>query len=436
VSYVLPNPPLDPFLNDFFIVLQFRPSVRHLSPFVMTATPARPPACQRLPGCRHLYSFTEEVLRLVLPGDETLWTSEHTQHLFAVLSDGGAMMSPCVLPRPLVSLVHGYATEIVREFRPNEQLARFYLPESEQLNVEHAMCVSADGRYVATVHKYGLMGQIWDTVAQSQRCRFARDAHHREESPWSIAFFTCGGRTKFLCARTWNTLDVHDVETWTLEKSIDMGDFFTGTLYASPSGRHLVNSGWVWGSVGAQFVIDTDTFALSAMEHDQVHVELPVCWFTLVGDHAEEGDEKDKVYQCFATLAHGPEETEEGDEPEGDCVVCLYDVEEPTTVWKSVCVDERFPRPKHLAWCADTQLLILCRTDQLYTRDASAPGGGVRSQRHTFIAWDVRSEAFGANVHFGHIVPTDGGPVVWHASTGTFRLLGMTREQLLAGTSK
>lgn len=77
-------------------------------------------------------------------------------------------------------------------------------------------------------------------------------------TPFPIAFLP-GGRV--IVATDWNRLDVVDLATGKVltERETQL-DYFHGGLTLSPSGRWLLDDGWVWHPVGVPRVLDVDTW--------------------------------------------------------------------------------------------------------------------------------------------------------------------------------
>lgn len=125
--------------------------------------------------------------------------------------------------------------------------------------------VSPDGRFVAVVTDYGRYGSVLDR----QNCQVVRQLdrgdYYPETQPFPVAFVATDGGTVLLAATRWNRLDAFALETGdcltereigSRDESVHRLDYFHGALVPSPSGRWLLDDGWVWHPVGIPTICD------------------------------------------------------------------------------------------------------------------------------------------------------------------------------------
>ncbi|WP_378741881.1 YncE family protein [Nocardia brasiliensis] len=131
-----------------------------------------------------------------------------------------------------------------------------------------ALYTSADGRFAAMVNDYGRQGAVVDLRTGSVVLRVDRGDYHCDLTPFPFAFLGSGPHTVVIAGTDWNRLDAFEPKTgqlltdrdfdWDHEQpgSIRDANYFHGALLSSPSGRWLLDDGWVWSPFGVPRVID------------------------------------------------------------------------------------------------------------------------------------------------------------------------------------
>ncbi|MFI5608221.1 hypothetical protein [Amycolatopsis sp. NPDC051903] len=126
-------------------------------------------------------------------------------------------------------------------------------PESRHHEPTPALHTSEDGERVAVVCDYGSHGVVLATRTGEVVRRLDNEDYHSEQVRFPFAFLP----GHFAAATAWNRLDLFDAETGErLPLEGEDPDHFHGGLTPSPSGRWLVDDGWVWHPVGVPTVID------------------------------------------------------------------------------------------------------------------------------------------------------------------------------------
>jgi hypothetical protein len=145
-----------------------------------------------------------------------------------------------------------------------------------------ALHVAADGRYAAVVNDYGQYGLVVDVTKGSTVVTLDRGSYHVETTPFPVTFVGTGGSTVLIAATDWNRLDAFDAATGRLLSDRDTAwvkgenrpehylDYFHGRLTPSPSGRHVLDDGWVWHPVGIPTLIDVEQW-LDGDKHAAEH---------------------------------------------------------------------------------------------------------------------------------------------------------------------
>jgi len=171
------------------------------------------------------------------------WVALTAEGLFEMTGEGVRHVAPAVLP-----------AEPVREWA-----GRVSGP---------ALHAAADGRYAAVVNDYGQHGLVFDIAIGSTVFTLDRGSYHVETTPFPVAFVGTGTSTVLIAATDWNRLDTFDAATGRLLSDRDTTwakdekrpehylDYFHGRLTRSPSGRYVLDDGWVWHPVGMPKLID------------------------------------------------------------------------------------------------------------------------------------------------------------------------------------
>jgi hypothetical protein len=113
------------------------------------------------------------------------------------------------------------------------------------------------------VTDYGSHGAVVDLITGAVVLWLDRRDYHARTTPFPVAFTSTG---VVIAATAWNRLDMFDAATGRLltERATDTPehslDYFHGGLTVSPSGRWLVDDGWVWAPIGVRKVIDLEAW--------------------------------------------------------------------------------------------------------------------------------------------------------------------------------
>jgi hypothetical protein len=124
--------------------------------------------------------------------------------------------------------------------------------------------VAPDGRFVAVVMNYGRYGSLLDRRAGAVVRQLDRGEYQPDTQPFPIAFIDRGGATVLIAGTDWNRLDAFAADTGDCltERGIEGRnsehylDYFHGGLLPSPSGRWLLDDGWVWHPIGVPMITD------------------------------------------------------------------------------------------------------------------------------------------------------------------------------------
>ncbi|MFI5732931.1 hypothetical protein ACIA49_22630 [Kribbella sp. NPDC051587] len=128
-----------------------------------------------------------------------------------------------------------------------------------------ALHVSEDGRYAAVVRDFGRYGVVVDLADGRVTLRLDRQDYCNFATPFPIAFLPDG---TLVAATDWNRLDRFNPATGELltprdtelrdkeNPPPDYLDYFHGALTVSPTGRWLLDDGWIWHPVGVPAVVD------------------------------------------------------------------------------------------------------------------------------------------------------------------------------------
>ncbi|MEV6898108.1 hypothetical protein [Amycolatopsis sp. NPDC051372] len=120
-----------------------------------------------------------------------------------------------------------------------------------------ALSTSADGERTAVVTDYGSHGVVLATRTGEVIRWLDIGDYNSEQVPFPFTFLP----GYFVAASAWNRLDLYDAATGDrLPLDDEDPDYFHGRLTASPSGRWLVDDGWVWAPAGVPAVIDVSAW--------------------------------------------------------------------------------------------------------------------------------------------------------------------------------
>ena len=125
--------------------------------------------------------------------------------------------------------------------------------------------VSPDGRFAAVVTNFGRYGEVIDLSDGS----LVHELDRTSDENWTTFYpFTFLPDGTFVTATDSNCLDRFDLATGECltERDVSYGtehyvDFYHGGLTLSPSGRWLLDDGWVWHPVGVLSAIDMRKWA-------------------------------------------------------------------------------------------------------------------------------------------------------------------------------
>jgi hypothetical protein len=123
--------------------------------------------------------------------------------------------------------------------------------------------------------------------------------YHPETVPFSFAFVRWQGSVVVIHRTAWNRLDVSDASTGQLlsdrnptsyrqgeERPQHYLDYFHGGLYLSPSGKHILDDGWVWHPVGIPVIWSIDCWlTANAWESEDGPTRKEVCARSYYWDH-------------------------------------------------------------------------------------------------------------------------------------------------------
>jgi hypothetical protein len=158
--------------------------------------------------------------------------------------------------------------------------------------------VSRYATHAAVVNDYGRYGEVIDL--RTGRATFSLDNHGdcEETVPFSFTFAEHRGRTVVIHRTEWNRLDVSTADTGAIltvrkTRTALHGepepehylDYFHGALYLSPSGKRILDDGWVWHPVGIPAVWRLDDWlGRNVWESEDGPSRLDVCGRTSYWD--------------------------------------------------------------------------------------------------------------------------------------------------------
>jgi len=179
----------------------------------------------------------------------------------ASVDDGWAMLADerLILFDGSGSVVADHGLSIAPE-PPSDWVGRVRCP---------ALHASVDGRFAVVVTDYGRFGQVVDLSTGGHTLVLDRGDYHNYVTPFPVCFVGTWPDTVVVAATAWNRLDAFDAATGRLLTARETGrrtrgqpipdtylDYFHGRLLANPSGRRIVDDGWVWHPAGIPTVID------------------------------------------------------------------------------------------------------------------------------------------------------------------------------------
>ncbi len=161
----------------------------------------------------------------------------------------------------------------------------------------------ADGRFVAVVNDFGRHGQVLDLRSGAVTLVLNGGDHRPDTVPLSLAMLEYQGRVMVMHRTAWNRLDISDAATGELltarePTSYTNGgprpehylDYFHGALCLSPTGRYVLDDGWVWSPVGIPHVWSVhrwlednvweseDGRSLRGLAQRAYYWNNPMCW--------------------------------------------------------------------------------------------------------------------------------------------------------------
>ncbi len=187
---------------------------------------------------------------------------------------------------------------------------RYYLDGSKSASGYYyaysfdACAVSPSGNYAAIYKRLETKGLI---CRQEQLIReINRSFYQSEAYEYPVCLFTGPNNRELIahCPENYNQLEIHDLETGECLTKADRQptDFFHSRLSASPSGRYLLDCGWVWHpwSVGLVFDLHQaleDPTHLDGVQSDiATDAELSTAVFRTDDEIIASTNDEDKIY--------------------------------------------------------------------------------------------------------------------------------------------
>lgn len=167
-------------------------------------------------------------------------------------------------------------------------------------SIRRRLHASNDGRFAAVVNDYGRYGQLVDVVSGESILALDGGDYYQETVPFSFAFAEVQGRGVAIHRTTWNKLDVLDSSTGELLTRRDLAtapgkegrsehylDYFHGALYASPSGGHIIDDGWIWQPTGTLTTWSVERWMSdNVWESEDGRTKKDICARDYYRDHA------------------------------------------------------------------------------------------------------------------------------------------------------
>ncbi|AIY08004.1 hypothetical protein LK13_05070 [Paenibacillus polymyxa] len=204
------------------------------------------------------------------------------------------------------------------------------------------MVTSPDEKYVAISNRFGRHAAVYDLVHAQEKMQLSRDEYHYDKSMFPLAFVHQDGMCILVHGTEWNRLDLTYIETGRLltarptpvynneNKDEHYLDYFHGRLLASPEGKWIADTGWVWAPLGVVRTWSLSDWLLNPWESENgpsvrhlwqtIDWDGPICWT---------GPDTLAVWgQMDADLLEEEDWGEEGVEPAEPAVV-LFDMTQP-----------------------------------------------------------------------------------------------------------
>jgi hypothetical protein len=175
-------------------------------------------------------------------------------------------------------------------------------PDHEPWNgriLKRKLHASADGAFAAVVNDYGRYGQVFDLKTGGATVDLDGGEYYQETVPFTFSFVRFRGRSAVIHRTDWNRLDITDVTNG--EKLTERAptsyqrdeprpahylDYFHGRLHISPSGRSIVDDGWVWHPYGVVTQWTLDAWETNVWESEDGSSKTDFCARAYYWDHA------------------------------------------------------------------------------------------------------------------------------------------------------
>jgi hypothetical protein len=165
--------------------------------------------------------------------------------------------------------------------------------------LSHRIYASRDGDFVAVVNDYGQWGLVTEVATNRITMKLDGGSYHQETVPFSLCFGLHQGRSVLVHRTAWNRLDVSDPMTgqlltersptgyrWGENRPAHYLDYFHGRVYPSPSGRKILDDGWVWHPVGGPVIWSVERWLGSNVwESEDGPSRHGLCWRDYYWDH-------------------------------------------------------------------------------------------------------------------------------------------------------
>jgi hypothetical protein len=146
------------------------------------------------------------------------------------------------------------------DFEDGQTFFEHQLPFSFEGQAQATVCASRDGRFIAVVPRYGLIGALVDRHTGATR-QLQRDDYHANVSAWTVAIARHAERDVLIVATAWNRLEAFALPTFerlapsSTESTLD---YFWGHASLSVGHSRLASFGWLWHPIGALKVVEVD----------------------------------------------------------------------------------------------------------------------------------------------------------------------------------
>ncbi len=157
--------------------------------------------------------------------------------------------------------------------------------------------VSPRGDAAAVVVDYGRSGEVFDLRSGSMIRALDGGNYHCDTVPFSLAFVEVDGQTLLIHRSAWNRLDLVNCDSGLLLSNRSFPgkgepgfeehhlDYFHGALFPSPSGRKIVDDGWVWHPVGIPRAWSIDAWLGNVWESEDGPTGRDLCQREYCWDH-------------------------------------------------------------------------------------------------------------------------------------------------------